>query len=67
LDPSNTNSQKITNEYWKLSSREIEAVIECYRVFDDIAKTLTLPSGPQRFQLILAMMGHDAANKIDNA
>ena len=63
LDPSNPNSQKITHEYLKLNSTEIEEVLEFFSTFDDIVKTLALPSGPQRFRLIPAMMGHDAQKK----
>jgi hypothetical protein len=63
LDPSNPNSQKITHEYLKLNSTEIEEVLEFFSTFDDIVKTLALPSGSQRFRLIPAKMGHDAQKK----
>ena len=63
LDPSDPHSQKITHEYQKLTSTEIEEVLEFFSTFDDIVKTLALPRGPQRFRLIPAMMGHDAQKK----
>ena len=63
LDPSNPNSQKITHDYQKLNSTEIEEVLEFFSTFDDIVKILALPRGPQRFRLIPAMMGHDAQKK----
>jgi hypothetical protein len=63
LDPSNPSSQKITHKYLKLNSTEIEEVLEFFSSSDDIVKTLALPSGPQRFQLIPAMTGHDAQKK----
>jgi hypothetical protein len=63
LDPSNPNSQKITHEYLKLNSTEIEEVLEFFSTFDDIVKTLALPSVPHCFQLIPAMMEHDARKK----
>jgi hypothetical protein len=63
LDPSDPHSQKITHEYQKLISTEIEEVLEFFSTFDDIVKTLALPRGLQRFRLIPAMMGHDAQKK----
>jgi hypothetical protein len=60
LDPSDPNSQKITHEYPKLNSTEIEDVLEFFSTFDDVVKTLVLPEGKQRFCLIPAMMGHEA-------
>ena len=63
LDPTDPNSQKITHEYLKLNSTEIEEVLEFFSTFDDIVNTLALPRGPQRFRLIPAMMGHDAQKK----
>jgi hypothetical protein len=57
LDPSNPISEKITHKYLKLNSMEIEEVLEFFSMFDNIFKNLALPSGPQRFQLIPAMMG----------
>jgi hypothetical protein len=57
LDPSNSNSQKITHECLKLNSIKIEEVFEFFSTFDNIVKILALPSGPQQFQLIPAMMG----------
>jgi hypothetical protein len=56
LDPSDPTSQKITHEYSKLNSTEIEDVLELCSTFDDIVKTLALPRGPQRFRLIPAMV-----------
>jgi hypothetical protein len=53
-------SQKITHEYNKLNSTEVEDVLEFFSTFNDIMKTLALPEGSQRFRLIPAMMGHDA-------
>ena len=38
---------------------EIEDILEYFRSFDDIVKTLTLSQGPQRFLLIPAMMWHN--------
>ena len=64
LDPSNPNSQKFTHEYLKRNSTEIEEVLEVFSTFDGIVKTLALPSGPQRFQLIPEMMGHDTQKKM---
>ena len=46
LDPSDPHSQKITHEYQKLTSTEIEEVLEFFSTFDDIVKTLALPRGP---------------------
>jgi hypothetical protein len=63
LDPSDPTSQKITHEYSKLNTTEIEDVLEFFSTFDDIVKTLALPRGPQRFRFIPAMMGHDAQKK----
>ena len=63
LDPSDPNSQKISHEYRKLNSTDIEDVLEFFSTFDDIVSTLALPEGPQRFRLIPAMMGHDAQKK----
>ena len=63
LDPNDPNSQKITHEYPKLNSTEVEEVLEFFSTFDDIVKTLALPRGLQRFRLIPAMMGHDAQKK----
>jgi hypothetical protein len=63
LDPNDPNSQKITHEYPKLNSTEVEAVLEFFSTFDDILKTLALPRGLQRFRLIPAMIGHDAQKK----
>jgi hypothetical protein len=63
MDPSNPNSQKITHDYLKMNSTAIEEVLEFFSTFDDIVKTLALPSGPQRFRLIPEMMGHDAQKK----
>jgi hypothetical protein len=60
LDPNNPSLQKITHEYNKLFSTEVEDVLEFFSIFDYIVKTLALPQGPQRFCLIPAMMGHDA-------
>jgi hypothetical protein len=63
LDPSDPTSQKITHEYNKLNSTEVEDVLEFFSTFNDIVKTLALPEGSQRFRLIPAMMGHDAKKK----
>ena len=63
LDPNDPTSQKITHEYPKLNSTEIEDVLEFFSTFVDVVKTLVLPEGKQRFRLIPAMMGHDAQKK----
>ena len=63
LNPSDLNSQKITHEYRKLNSTEVEEVLEFFSTFDDIITTLALPKGPQRYRLISAMMGHDPQKK----
>jgi hypothetical protein len=63
LDPSNPHSQKISHNYQKLNSTEIEEILEFFSTFDNIVNTLALPSGPQRFRVIPAMMGHDAQKK----
>jgi hypothetical protein len=60
LDPTDPNSQRISHEYQKLNSTEVEEVLEFFSTFDDIVTTLALPRGIQRFRLIPAMMGHDA-------
>jgi hypothetical protein len=65
LDPNDPTSQKVTHEYQKLSSTEVKDVLEFFSMFDDIVNTLALPTGPQRFCLIPALMGHDAQKKVD--
>jgi hypothetical protein len=63
LDPSHPTSQKITHEYSKLNSTEIEDVLEFFSAFDDIMKTLAIPRVPQRFCLIPVIMGHNIQKK----
>jgi hypothetical protein len=63
LNPSDPNSQKITHEYHKLNSTEVEDILEFFSVFDDVVKTLALSEGSQRFRLIPAMMAHDPQKK----
>jgi hypothetical protein len=63
LDPSDPSSQKITHEYNKLYSTEVEDILEFFSTFDDIVNTLSLPEGLQRFRLIPALMGNDAQKK----
>ena len=46
LDPSDSNSEKISHEYQKLNSTEMEDVLEFFSTFVDIVKTLALPRGP---------------------
>jgi hypothetical protein len=60
LDPSDPNSKKISHEYMKLNSTEVEDILEFFSTFDNIVKNLSIPKGPQRFRLISAMMGHDS-------
>jgi hypothetical protein len=59
LDPNDPSSQKITHEYNKLFSTEVEDVLEFFSTFDNIVKALALPQGPQCFRLTPTMMGHD--------
>jgi hypothetical protein len=63
LNPSDLNSQKITQEYRKLKSTEFEEVLEFFSSFYDIITTLVLPKGPQSFRMIPAMIGHDPQKK----
>jgi hypothetical protein len=63
LDPNDPTSQKITHEYLKLNTTEIEDVLGFFSMFDDIVSTLALPTGPQCFCLIPSLMGHDAQKK----
>jgi hypothetical protein len=60
LDPNDPSLQKITHEYNKLFSNEVEDVLDFFSTFEDIFKTLASLPGPQRFRLILEMMGHDS-------
>jgi hypothetical protein len=60
LDPNDPSLQKITHEYNKLFSTEVEDVLEFFSTFDNIVKTLALPQGPQSLRLIPAMMEHNA-------
>jgi hypothetical protein len=59
LDPNDLSSQKLSHEYNKLFSTEVEDMLEFFSTFDNIVKILALPQGPQRFRLIPAMMGYD--------
>jgi hypothetical protein len=49
LDPSDPYSQRISHEYQKLNSTEVEEVLEFFSTFDNIVTTLALPRGIQRF------------------
>jgi hypothetical protein len=43
LDPNDPSLQKITHEYNKLFSTEVEDVLESFSTFVNIVKTLVLP------------------------
>jgi len=49
LDPSDPNSEKISHEYLKLNSTEVEDILEFFSTFDDVVKNLAIPRGPQQF------------------
>jgi hypothetical protein len=63
LDANDPTSQKITQEWQKLDSTEVEDVLEYFSMFDNIVSTLALPTGLQCFCLIPAYMGRNAQKK----